>query len=116
MTPYDFGEMIEINLYALNQVSKCNIAPEIVEVNRAKITMHTKHFRQEIRATVCRVNFKSEQWHCGFGDDSSMDAHHAGGVTIDLTVKAFQLRTLANGGSITLKVETLKFTKGSKQR
>ena len=70
--------MTENNLYALNQVSKCNIAPENLEVSRAKITMYTKHFRQEINATVCRVKYQSEQWHCGFGDDSSMDTHHSG--------------------------------------
>ena len=80
--------MTENNLYALNQVSQCNIAPENLEVSRAKITMYTKHFRQEINATVCKVKYQSEQRHCGFGDDSSMDAHHTGGITIDLTVTA----------------------------
>ena len=111
---YDCGEMTENHFYALNQVSKCNIAPENLEVSRAKITMYTKHFRQEINATVCRVKNQSEQWHCGFGDDSSMDAHHTGGISIDLTVTAFQCRTLAERGSITLKDETLEFKKGVK--
>ena len=74
VTHYDCGEMTENNLYALNQVSKCNIAPENLEVSRAKITMYTKHFRQEIKATVCRVKYQSGQWHCGSRDDSSMDA------------------------------------------
>ena len=78
VTHYDCGEMTENNFYALNQVSQCNIAPENLEVSRAKITMYKKHFRQEINATVCRVKNQSEQWHCGFGDDSSMDAHHTG--------------------------------------
>ena len=41
VTHYDCGEMTENNLYALNQVSKCNIAPEDLEVSRAKITMYT---------------------------------------------------------------------------
>ena len=36
--------------------------------------MYTKHFQQEIKATVCRVKYQSGQWHCGSGDDSSMDA------------------------------------------
>ena len=85
--------MTKKNLYVLNQVSKFNIAPENLEVSRAKITMYTKHFRQEINATVCRVKHQSEQWHCGFGYDSSMDAHHTGGVTLDLTVTASQCRT-----------------------
>ena len=103
--------MTENNLYALNQVSQCNIAPEILEVSRAKITMYTKHFGQEINATVCRVKYQSQQRHCGFGDDSSMDDHHTGGITIDLTVTASQCRTLLRGGSITLKEETLEFKK-----
>ena len=114
VTQYDCGEMTENNLYALNQDSQCNIAPENLEVSRAKITMYTKHFRQEINATVCRVKYQSEKWHCGFGDDSSMDAHHTGGITIDLTVTASQCTTLARRGSITLKDETLEFRKGVK--
>ena len=65
VTHYDCGEMTENNFYVLNQVSKCNIAPENLEVSRAKITRYTKHFRREINATVCRVNYQSEQWHCG---------------------------------------------------
>ena len=108
VTHYDCGETTENNLYALNQVAQCNIAPEDLEVSRAKITIYTKRFRQEINARVCRVKHQSEQWHCGFADDSIMDSHHTGGITIDLTVTASQCRTLAKGGSITLKDETLK--------
>ena len=114
VTHYDCGEMTENNLYALNQVSQCNIAPENLEVSRAEITMYTKPFRQEINSTVCRVKYQSAQWHCGFGDDSSMDAHHKGGITINLTVTASQCRTLAKRGSITLKDETLEFKEGVK--
>ena len=54
-THYDCGEMTEKNLYALNQVSQSNIAPENLKVSRAKITMYTKNFQQEINATVCRI-------------------------------------------------------------
>ena len=43
-----------------------------------------------------------------------MDAHHTGGITINLTVTASQCKTLAKGGSITLKDETLEFKKGVK--
>ena len=105
--------MTENNLYALKQVSKCTIAPENLEVNRAIVTMYTKHFLpQKINATVCRVKYQSEQWLCGFGDHSSMDACHTGGITIDLTVTASQCKTLAKRGSITLKDEALEFKKG----
>ena len=47
VTHHNCGEMTENNLYTLNLVSKCNIAPENLEVSRAKITMYTKHFRQK---------------------------------------------------------------------
>ena len=114
VTHHDCGEMTENKFFALDQVSKCNIAREDLKVSRAKITMYTKHFRQEINATVCRVKHQSEQWHCGFGDDSSMYAHHTGRMTIDLTVTASQCKTLAKGDSITLKDETLEFKKGVK--
>ena len=114
VTHNDCGEMTKNDLYALNQVSKCNIAPENLEVSRAKITTYTKHFRQENNATVCRLKYHSEQRHCGFGDDSSMDAHHTGGIKIDLTVTASQCRTLAKGSSTTLKDETLEFMKAVK--
>ena len=40
-----------------------------------------------------------------------MDAHHTGGITIDLSVTATQCSTLAKRGSITLKDETLEFKK-----
>ena len=103
LTQYNRGEMTENNLYATNQVSKRNIAPENLEVGRAKVTMYKKHLRREINATVCRVKYQSEQSHCGFGDDSSMDSHHTGGIKIEITVTASQCRTLAKGGSINLK-------------
>ena len=96
MTHYDCGEMTENNLYALNQVSKCNIAPENLEVSRAKTTMYAKHFRQQINATVCRVKYQSKQWHCGFGDHSSMDAYHAR-ITKDLTPHSVSRQNLSEG-------------------
>ena len=114
VTHYDCGEMTENNLYALNEVSNCNIAPENPKVGRAKITMYIKHFRQKINATVCRLKYQSEQWHCRFGDDSSMDAHHTGGIIIDITVTASQCRTLAKGSSTFLKDESPKFKNGVK--
>ena len=49
VTQFDCGEMAENYLYALSQVSQCSIAPDKLEVSRAKITMYTKYFRQEIR-------------------------------------------------------------------
>ena len=71
--------------------------PRETRSQQRKTTMYTKHFRQEVNAKFCRLKYQSDQWHCGFGGDSSMDAHHAVGITIDLTVTASQCRILANG-------------------
>ena len=54
--------MTENNLHAFNQLSKCNIAPKNLENSRAKITMYTTHFRQDINATVYRVKYHIKHW------------------------------------------------------
>ena len=106
VTHYDCGEMTENNLYSLNQVSKCNIAPENLEVGRAKNTMYTKHFWQEVNATFCRVKNQSEQWHCGFGDDSSMDAKNPVLIIIAMCT-AHTLMAITSSFSSTHMVWTL---------
>ena len=77
VTHYDCREMTENKLNALNQVSKRNIARENLEVSE---TFSTRN--------QCN-NLQSEQWHCGSGDDSRMDAHHAG-ITTDLIIRPSQ--------------------------
>ena len=52
VTHYDCREMTENNHHVSNQVSKCNIAPEKLEVSGAKVTMYTKPFRQEVNETT----------------------------------------------------------------
>ena len=78
VTLYDCGQLTGNKLYALNHVSKCNIAPENLEVSSAKITMNTILVQQEINATDCRIKYQSGQWHCVSGDNSSKDATNHG--------------------------------------
>ena len=87
LTYYDCREMTENNLYALNQV------PNVVLLLRTSKSV--KIFRHEINATVRRIRHHSEQWDRGFGDDSSMNAHHAG-ITTDWFITACQGRTIKN--------------------
>ena len=47
VTHYDWGEITENPLYALNQVSKGIIASENLEVSRTKITMNTFSTRNQ---------------------------------------------------------------------
>ena len=50
---YDFSEMTEITLYAINQVRPCHITPKELEISNARITLYTKCFRKELNATKC---------------------------------------------------------------
>ena len=57
-THYDCGEMTENNLYALNQVSTCNIAPENLEVSRAKITCTRNNFDKKSKQQFVESNIR----------------------------------------------------------
>ena len=53
--------MTQNKLYALNRVEQRNVAPEILEVSRASVTLYNKDFRRTINATMCRVKHQSEE-------------------------------------------------------
>ena len=61
---FDCGAMTETNLYALNQVQQCHITSEELEVSQTKIIFYTKHFREELNATKCRIQHQRKKWHC----------------------------------------------------
>ena len=82
---YDFNEMTEYTLYAINQVRPCHITPEVLEISNARITLYTKHFRKKISATKCRIQHQRKKWHCGHLDHSSID-HTIAGITSDLII------------------------------
>ena len=93
--------MTEKTLYAINQVRPCHITPEDLEISKAKVVLHTKHFRKELNATKCRVQHQREKQHCGHQDHSSID-HTIAGITSDIVISPEQCRTLAKGKDITL--------------
>ena len=39
---YDCSEMTENNLYSLNQVKPCNMAPQNIQINDVKLIVYTK--------------------------------------------------------------------------
>ena len=61
VSQYDCSEMTENNLYSLNQVKPCNMAPQNIQMKDVKLTMYTKHFRTESNATVCRIKHQKKQ-------------------------------------------------------
>ena len=57
---YDCSEMTGNNLYSLNQIKLCNMAPQNIQMNGVKLVMYTKHFRTEINATICRIKHQKQ--------------------------------------------------------
>ena len=99
---FDCGPMTENSLYAISQVRPCHITPEELEVNKATITLYTKHFWEGLNATKCRIQHQRENWHCGHRDHSSID-HIFAGITSDTIISPEHCRTLAKGALINLQ-------------
>ena len=105
---FDCSEMTENTLYVINQVRPCHITPEELEVSKAKVVLYTKHFRNELNATKCRVQHQREKWHCGHRDHSSND-HTFAEITSNIVISPEQCRTLAKGKDFTLHGHSINF-------
>ena len=111
---YDCSEMTENNLYSLNQVKPCNMAPQNIQMNDVKLTMYTKHFRTEISATICRIKHQRNKFHCGIHDHTSMDIEQPQ-ITSDIDLTPEQCKQASEGRSLTLFDHKLTFEKGKKE-
>ena len=105
---YDCSEMTENNLYSLNQVKPCNMAPQIIQMNDVKLTMYTKHFRTEINARICRIKHQRNNFHCGMHDHTSMDIEQPQ-ITRDIDLTPEQCKQASEGRSLTLFDHKLTF-------
>ena len=108
---YDCSEMSENNLYSLNQVKPCNVAPENIDMSYAKIKMYTKHFRTEINATICSVKHQRNRFYCGMHDHSNIDIKQKT-ITSYLDLSPAQCRLAAEGSPITLLNHQITMKKG----
>ena len=111
---YDCTEMTENNLYTLNQVKLCNMAPQKIQMNDVKLTMFTKHIRTEINATICRIKHQRNKFHCGMHDHTSMDIEQPQ-ITSDIDLTPEQCKKASKGRSLTLFDHKLTFENGKKE-
>ena len=110
---YDCREMTENKLYALNQVRPCHVSSENIEINPAKITVYTKHFRTEVNATMCRLRHSRFRWHCGYHDHASIDAEQ-NTITSDIDLSIGQCRRARKEGKIQILDHMVQFKKRTK--
>ena len=115
LSHYDCSDMTENNLYSLNQVKPCNMAPQNIQMNDVKLTMYTKHFRTEINATICRIKHQRNKFICGMHDHTSiMEIEHSQ-ITNDIDLTPEQCKQASEGRSLTLLNHKLTFEKGKKE-
>ena len=93
--------MTEIILCAINQVRKCHITPEELEISQTKFILYTKLFPKDLKVTKCRIQHQREKWHCEH-DDQRRIAHTIAGITSDLMILPKQCRSIAKGKIIYL--------------
>ena len=106
--------MAESNVYALNQIKLCNKAPQNIETIDVKLTIYRKHFRAEIKATICRIKHQRNSFYCGMHDHTSMDTQQPQ-ITSDIDLIAEQCKPASEGISFTLFDHNLTFEKGKKE-
>ena len=46
-------------MYALNQVTQCNIKPENIKVAPATVTLYQRSYRTKVEAVMCRVKLQA---------------------------------------------------------
>ena len=114
ISQFDCCEMTQNNLYSLNQVKPCDMAPLVFEMNDVKLTMYTKYFRTEINATICRIKPQTNKFFCGTHDHRSMDIEPPQ-ITSDVDLNLEQCKQTSDGRSLTLFDHKLTFEKVSKQ-
>ena len=107
---YDCSEMTENNLYSLNQVKPCYMAPQNIQMNDVELTMYTRHFRTEIIFTICRI----KQILLRDDDHTIMDIEQPQ-ITSDIDLTPEQCKQASEGRSLTLFDHKLNFEKGKKK-
>ena len=111
---FDCSEMTENNLYSLNQVKPCDMAPQNIQINDVKLIVYTKHFRTEINATICKIKHRRNRFFCGMHDHTSMDIEQPQ-ITSDIDLTPEQGKQASEGKSLTLFDHKLTFEKGKNE-
>ena len=111
---YDCCKMTENNLYSLNQVKPCKMAPENIQMNNVKLILDTKHSQTEINAIICRIKHQRNRFYCGMHDHASMDIKQPQ-ITSDIDLTPEQCKRASEGRSFTLFDHKLSFEKCKKQ-
>ena len=81
---FDCSKMISNKMYSLNKVAPCEIRPNKIITNQARVTLYQRNYKVKLEATMCKATQQQLRWFCDSFDSSGIDARHN---TINTSVK-----------------------------
>ena len=81
---FDCSKMISNQMYSLNKLAPCEIRPDKISTNQARVTLYQRNYKVKLEATMCKATQQQLRWFCDSFDSSGIDARHN---TITTSVK-----------------------------
>ena len=81
---FDCSKMNSNQMYSLNKVAPCEIRPDKISTNQARVTLYKRNNKVMLETTMCKANQQQLRWFCDSFDSSGIDARHN---TITTSVK-----------------------------
>ena len=81
---FDCSKMISNQMYSLNKVAPCEIRPDKISTNQARVTLYQRNYKVKLESTMCKATQQQLRWFCDSFDSSGIDARHN---TITTSVK-----------------------------
>ena len=81
---FDCSKMNSNQMYSLNKVAPCEIRPNKISTNQARVTFYQRNYKVKLEATMCKATQQQLRWFCDSFDSSAIDARHN---TITTSVK-----------------------------
>ena len=72
---FDCSKMISNQMYSLNKVAPCEIRPDKISTNQARVTLYQRNYFK-LEATMCKATQQQLRWFCDSFDSSGIDARH----------------------------------------
>ena len=81
---FDCSKMISNQMSSLNKVAHCEIPPDKICTNQARVTLYQKNYKVKPEATMCKATQQQLRGFCDSFDSSGIDDRHN---TITTSVK-----------------------------
>ena len=73
---FDCSKMISNQMYSLNKVAPCEIRPDKISTNQARVTLYQRNYKVKLEATMCKATQQQLRLFCDSFDSSGIDARH----------------------------------------